>query len=101
MVGVTLGFSFLRWSNSSISYCWGILLAYFLRRSVDESESDESDSLDEEEEGAHRFRDTFFFFLSLVQLLAMVHVQVLHWVISQTGPEVLDQDIQEIQVRMQ
>ena len=64
-MGVTLGFLFLRWSNSSISYCWGILLAYFLRRSVDESESDESDSLDDDEEGAHRFRVTFFFFLSL------------------------------------
>ena len=65
MVGITLGSSFLSWSNSSISYWGGSLLAYFLRRSVDESESDESDSLDDEEEGAHHFRDTFFFFLSL------------------------------------
>ena len=64
-MGATLGSSFLSWSKSSISYWGGSLFAYFLRRSVDESESVESDSLDEEEEGAHRFRDTFFFFLSL------------------------------------
>ena len=64
-MGITLGSSFRSWSNSSISYWGGSLFAYFLRRSVDESESVDSDSLDEEEEGAQRFRDTIFFFLSL------------------------------------
>ena len=65
MVGITLGSSFWSWSNSSISYWGGSLFAYFRRWSVDESESVKSDSLDEEDEGAQRFRDTFFFFLSL------------------------------------
>ena len=58
----TFGSSFLSWSNSSISYCGIVFFAYFLRRSDDESESVVSDSLDDEDEGAHRFRDTFFFF---------------------------------------
>ena len=40
------------------------MAAYFLRRSVEESESVVSESL-EEEEGAQRFHDVFFFFLSL------------------------------------
>ena len=64
-MGITLGSSFQSWSKSSISYWGGSLFAYFLRRSVDKSESIDSDSLDEEDEGAQRFCDGFFFFLSL------------------------------------
>ena len=61
-VCLIFGFSFLSWSNSSISYCGIVFFAYFRRRSDDESESVVSDSLDDEDEGAHRFRDAFFFF---------------------------------------
>ena len=81
IVGVTLGSSLRSWSKSSISYWGGSLAAYFLRRSVEESESVVSESLEEEEEGAQRFRDGFFFFLSLsnpvsVETLARRSVEV-------------------------